>query len=447
MKLLMRRAALVIVLIASAASAADWTGMQPRAAHAADPTCLQTDYSKPPAAPVRLRFGDDPELAGDAGAVQLPAVPLNEAAVGAAVQGLRSPGAPLVQRLNRLFESDGPAGIDRFRDEVARWSAMGLDSEVQVRYHPTSAQEGDLPAWLAYVRRVVDRLGGDRHVIAMTITNEVNLPISQNTSDGAYRGATQALLEGIVAAHDEAAARGFSQLQFGFTYAYRSPEDNSFWQSLAQGGPQFRRDLDWVGLDVYPGSVFPPVVVPPGTEGAATLQALGVLRRCLMPMGQIGARTAIWVTENGYPSAPAPRSENSQSAAISSTVQALCEHGAAFGVTDYRYFNVRDNNSTGNGLFSADGLLRDDDTHKAAYAVLRGLIAKCSQPVAASGRAALATANSSGRPPARGAQPPSPTSARLASTGGVGASAAFGTVLLLMAAVGARRSRPPPARL
>lgn len=367
----MRRALLLLLVV---------TGMQlavPTATAADDPTCLRTDYASASPAPVRLRFGDDPELAGDAGPAQLPAVPLDEKEVSKAVLALQVPGTPLVQRLNRLFESDGDAGIERFGRMVARWSGLGLPSEVQVRYHPSPEQEGDLAAWVSYVRRVVDRIGADRHVVSMTITNEVNLPISKNTSDGAYARATDALLQGIVAAHDEARRRGFDHLRFGFTYAYRSPQDNDFWQALAAGGPRFRSALDFVGLDLYPGTVFPPVVLPPGTEGAATVQALGVLRRCLMPMGGIGGRTAIWLTENGYASAPAPKSEASQAAAMTATIRALCRYGGGFGVTDYRYFNLRDNNSLGTGLFSADGLLRDDYRRKPAFEALRALVREC----------------------------------------------------------------------
>jgi hypothetical protein len=318
----------------------------------------------------------------------------------------------MVQRLNRLFESDGDAGIERFRRMVAGWSRLGLQSEVQVRYHPSPAQEGDMAAWLGFVRKVVDRIGPDRNVVSMTITNEVNLPISKNTSDGAYSGAVQALLQGVVAADERARSRGFDHLRFGFTYAYRSPQDNDFWQALAAGGARFRAALDFVGLDLYPGTVFPPVVLPPGSEGAATVQALGVLRRCLMPMAQIGEQTSIWVTENGYASAPLPKSEAGQVAALTATVRALCRYGGAFGVTDYRYFNLRDNSSTGAGLFSADGLLRDDYTRKPAFAAYRALVRECgiTQPVRRNAPSAVQPApgrgSAVGRLPATGGSSP-----------------------------------------
>ena len=434
----MRRALLLLLVLVSIA------GPQlsaPAATAADDPTCLFTDYTNEAPAPVRLRFGDDPELAGDAGPAQLPAVPLDEEQVSEAVLALRVPGTPLVQRLNRLFWSEGDAGIERFRRMVARWSALGLPSEIQVRYKPTPAQEGDLTAWVSYVRRVVDVIGRDRNLVSMTITNEVNLPISENTSDGPYARATDALMQGIVAADDQARRRGFDHLRFGFTYAYRSPTDNDFWQALAAGGPRFRAALDFVGLDVYPGTVFPPVVLPPGSEGDATVQALGVLRRCLMPMAGIGDRTAIWITENGYASAPLPKSEAGQVAALRATVRALCAYGGGFGVTDYRYFNLRDNNSLGAGLFSADGLVRDDYSRKPAFEAFRGLVRECG--VVTKAVVAKPVTRPVVRPrPASVHQPP------LAATGGTGS---WWPVLLLAAAwrlsrSGARAGREQAAR-
>ena len=88
------------------------------------------------------------------------------------------------------------------------------------------------------MRHVVDAFGSNRHVVAMTITNEINLAISPNTSDGAYPRAEQALIRGIIAAHREAQRRGFTQLRFGFTFAYRfNPvTDAAVFTGLRSGG-------------------------------------------------------------------------------------------------------------------------------------------------------------------------------------------------------------------
>lgn len=137
-------------------------------------------------------------------------------------------------RLNRLFWSDGQAGIDAFSAQVARYTASGFEVELQVRYHPPSGQAGDIPAWLAYVSHVVDSFGTNPRVVSMTITNEVNVTFSPNTSDGAYSRAPDALSQGIEAAHDEALRKHFVQLRFGFTYAYRfSPQGDAAFFSIS----------------------------------------------------------------------------------------------------------------------------------------------------------------------------------------------------------------------
>src|SRR6202030_3569162 len=112
-----------------------------------------------------LRMGIDPGLAGSAGGQQLPTVPDDPPKDLAAVRALAVPGRQLVVRLNRLFWSDGQRGIRRFEREVLSYTRAGFPVELQVRYHPTSAEEGDISAWVAYVRHVVDTLGPNRRVI------------------------------------------------------------------------------------------------------------------------------------------------------------------------------------------------------------------------------------------------------------------------------------------
>jgi hypothetical protein len=367
---------------AIAASASIGVAPATAAATQSDPYCTGSYGGAEPRAGAPLRFGIDPGLAGSAGGVQLPATPDDPAKDLAAVKALAPRGRQLVVRLNRLFWSDGQAGIDAFKTLVARYARAGFEVELQVRYHPSSGQAGDIPAWLAYVRRVVDTFGPDRHVISMTITNEVNLTFSPNTSDGYYSGAEDALIQGIEAAHAEAARKGFKQLRFGFTYAYRfsPPQDTSFFSYLgAHGGRRFLAALGFVGLDFYPGSVYPPVMAPGDTYTAELAQAAGVLRDCFMPMAGIRTRTPIWITENGVPTGA--QSDAQQAAALNELVTAAHEYSGTFGISDYRWFNLRDSSSGSPSnyvavTFSSDGLLRDDYTAKPSFSLYRGLIAK-----------------------------------------------------------------------
>ena len=364
----------VICLLWSAAAAV-------RASAASDPYCTGSYGGAAPGAGAALRFGIDPGLAGSAGGVQLPSTPDDPARDLAAVKALAPPGRQLVVRLNRLFWSDGQAGIAAFGRLVGRYTQAGREVELQVRYHPPSGQAGDIPAWVSYVRHVVDTFGPNRRVVAMTITNEVNVQGSPNTSDGSYSGAQEALIAGIEAAHAEAAKKHFTQLRFGFTYAYRfSPAgDADFFSYLgAHGGRPFLRALGFVGVDFYPGSIYPPVMAPGDTYRAELAQAAGVVRECLAPKAGIGRAVPIWITENGVPTGAL--SDAQQAAALTQLVQAAHAYSGTFNITDYRWFNLRDSSSSGpatlvGATFSSDGLLRDDYTQKPSFQAYRNLIA------------------------------------------------------------------------
>ena len=110
-------------------------------------------------------------------------------------------------------------------------------------------------------------------MIALQVTNEVNFyAIAPDASDAAYAGAREALIRGVMAANRATEQRGFEHLEVGFNWAYRTDptRETNFWGYLRDnGGPKFVEALDWVGLDAYPGTVFPPV------ETAATATATG----------------------------------------------------------------------------------------------------------------------------------------------------------------------------
>ena len=213
-----------------------------------------------------------------------------------------------------------------------------------------------------------------RSVVAFSITNEANLPGSPNTSDGFYTGVRDALVQGVIAARAEADRLGRGDLSIGFSYAYRnSPEaDNAFWEELgAKGGAAFAAAVDHVGLQAYPGLFWPPATTDPAGD---VIEAMTLLRDCWMPKAGLGRDVSLWVTENGY-ATRGGTGEERQAADLTATLDALARYSGTLGITDYRYFNLRDNRSTGPDLFDAVGLLFDDYREKAAFAAFRGAVA------------------------------------------------------------------------
>ena len=164
-----------------------------------------------------LRFGIGPLVqAGQIGPAPSPAEPEQPERTHSALARLRPPGRPFVLRLNRFFWSDGEAGFRRYLALADRFTSRGYLVELQVRYHPSASQEGDIAAWTRHVREVVRRFGANPRVVALQIANEVNLTFSADSSDGAYDGARDALVQGVIEAKDEARRRGLSQLEIGF---------------------------------------------------------------------------------------------------------------------------------------------------------------------------------------------------------------------------------------
>jgi len=164
----------------------------------------------------------------------------------------------------------------------------------------------------------------------------------------------------------------------GFTFAYRfaPTTDEQFWRSLAAAGPRFRRALGFVGLDDYPGTVYPPAIPPGDTAGHELAVAVATLRSCWLPLAGIGRGTPIWITENGFSSARPTHSPAKQRRQLVSMVTSLHRIAGSEHVTDYRWFTLRDNDSTGSGTFDQDGLLTDTYRRKPAYTAFHRLIVR-----------------------------------------------------------------------
>ena len=350
----------------------------PSAAGAAD--CLEADPPPVTSPAQNLRFGITPQLAGNSGASQGEAAPEDAAKTVSALHRLQPKRRQLVLRLNRLFWSDGEAGIRRFADKVDAYAAEGFTSEIQVRYHPPEGHEGDIAGWEAFVRSAVQKLAQKPAVVAMSITNEANLPISPNTSDGAYSDVIKALVRGVVVAREEAAALQRPDLPLGFTvmWRWRPDSDQQFWEELNReagkpGNEAFRSALSYVGVQAYPGLVWPLAPLPGRTAGREMVEALTLVRDCYMPKANLGRDVALWVTENGY-ATNLGHTEDQQLRELRSTIDDVHRWSGTLGVTDYRYFNLRDNRSSGTDLFDAVGLLRDDYSEKPAFSGYRSLV-------------------------------------------------------------------------
>ena len=365
---------LLAVLFAAVASCSAFAP----AAGAQSSSCTgEIDSAGVPQKPgLNVRFGIGPLVqAGQIGPTAAPAVPEQPERTHAALERLRPPGRPFVLRLNRFFWSDGEAAFRRYLALTDRFTSRGYLVELQVRYHPSEAQEGDISAWTRHVREVVRRFGANPRVVALQIANEVNLTFSADSSDGAYEGAREALVQGVIAAKDEARRRGLDRLEIGFNWAYRTDpaSEESFWRSLRdRGGRPFVAAVDWIGLDAYPGTVFPPAEATTADYRDGMVNAMSTLR-CFAAVPAIPASVPMKVEENGWPTFPG-RSREMQAAVLDVMVNAVHDFRGTYNVTDYRWFNLRDGDTSSPQPFQHFGLLDSSYVEKPAFEVYRRLV-------------------------------------------------------------------------
>ncbi len=344
------------------------------------PLCLPVTPTTSLAPAQPIRFGIDVGLAGNLTPVSATSpAPIDPGKEASALAGLRSPRGVLVVRLNRLFWSGGETLLQQFAQEAQMYAQSGYEIEVQVRYMPPTGDVDDISGWVAYVRHVVDVLGANQQLVALTITNEVNFNVSPNTSDGFYPGAQDALIQGIEAAADEAHEDGFGErIKMGFTFAYRfnPATDAELFDYIGNtGGAAFRNALGFVGIDDYPGTIYPPAYPPGDTAAKEVGEAIATMRDCYLPLAGIATSVPLWITENGYTSSS---STASQVTSLNGTIDMVRALSGTYGVTDYRWFNFRDNDSSGTGTFDQDGLLYDTYAPKPSYPAYQAEIQRSS---------------------------------------------------------------------
>jgi hypothetical protein len=267
-----------------------------------------------------------------------------------------------------------PAGLAR---EIADYTADRFQVELVLAYRPADAS-GDVAGFTKFVRARVRQLASNRRVVHVQVTNEANVAGAPNAADGAYPGARDALVRGVIAAKDEALRAGRTDLQFGFSWAYqRDAAEAPFFSSLrSAGGKQFANAVDWVGVDAYPGTWGPGLAAGDRATAVrvATLDALRMLRRTLLPRAGL-SRARLHVSESGYPTGPG-RSEAMQQTVLRAAVEALSAARAKYGVTDYRWFDLRDANTSDSSFQSHYGLTRDDYSPKPGFFTYRHLISR-----------------------------------------------------------------------
>ncbi|MFI2367613.1 hypothetical protein [Streptomyces sp. NPDC018833] len=237
---------------------------------------------------------------------------------------------------------------------------------------PFREPSGELDGWLEFVREAVRTSGP--HLASVQICEEPNadLPVL----DGSTPNVLNALVQGVIAAKQEARALGHS-LAVGFNAVPTFNPADTFWSELgALTDARFRQSLDYVGLDFFP-DVFRPI--PAEQLAEAVTAVLSGFRRTDLRKADIPDSVAIRICENGWPTGPG-RSEQQQAATLETVVRTVAALAADLNIDGYSFFALRDADSTAEGLFHRFGLLRDDYTPKPAFETYRRLINDLGNP-------------------------------------------------------------------
>lgn len=361
-----------------AADAARWLHLRPAVRHAArHPARRSVRHVAGTAYASRLRFGVYPWANAGAIAQVDPALADQPFKALSAVQQLQGSRSMTVHLYGQYTGTD-PREADALISDATWWSANGVGVEMVLRYRPAGAQlAGGFVPWVATVARRLAAISG---VHAIQVGNEANNTASAAAGDGAYPGAVAALAAGIPAARAAVIAAGRADIRIGFNWAAgQSPcQLDPFFASLRRaGGQAFAASVQWVGIDVYPGtwsapsrSVFPTTAL----IQSSVESSLSCLRTLQMPAAGLGPGVTITVAETGYPT-DARRTEATQVAVLRALVAAVLSVSRPLGVTDLRWFDLRDANTASGQLENGYGLMRDDYSPKPAFTAFADLVA------------------------------------------------------------------------
>ncbi len=299
----------------------------------------------------------------------------------AALERLRPHGRPFVLHLYAGYTgANGYSAQQQVGHEIAAYGRAGFETELALTYRPAGGgSPGEVAGFVRFVRASLHSLGHEPGFVAVQVTNEANVRGAPNASDGYYRGAEDALIEGVIAARGVVRAEHAHRVKVGFNWAYQTDRaERAFWSYLGRvGGRRFVDAVDWVGVDAYPGTWGP--ALGPGALAASTRHfmdaALRRLRSVYLPLAGIPRSVPLRVTENGYPTGPG-RTESMQATVMKAAITAVYRARRTYNITGYRWFDLRDADSSGPSFESQYGILRDDYSPKAAFGVYRDLVAE-----------------------------------------------------------------------
>jgi hypothetical protein len=331
----------------------------------------------------RFVFGIYPGGAAGTVGPSGPVAPENPALRMDALKRLRPPGRQFVLHVYASYTgANGASAAEQVGQDLRDYGSGGFQTELVLSYRPADGgSPADVGGFVEFVREAIRSLGRLPGFVSLQVSNEANQGGSPNTSDGYYAGAKDALIKGVIAAKGEIRSDRVGKVQVGFNWAFATDGgEREFWRYLGHhGGRRFARDLDWVGLDAYPGTWGPALSGPDVAADARRFmdRALHAIRVAYMPLAGIPHTLPLQVSETGYPTGPG-RSDATQVTVMRAAVEAVYHARSTYNITGLRWFDLRDADSSSPSFESQYGLMRDDYSPKPGFAAYRALVASLS---------------------------------------------------------------------
>lgn len=259
--------------------------------------------------------------------------------------------------------------------EVQTFAKAGIRVELVLCYRPTDeVPSTDVPGFVTWAKSALGSLG--RYLGYVQVTNEANVSGSSSSNDGSYPGAEDALIQGVEGAKSYVAAHGMA-VKVGFNWSYNpAVSSDAFWSYMASaGGATFVRDVDWVGVDVYPGTWQPLPTTLSFSAGVSQVmtQAITSTRGTFMPLATLPASVPIQITETGYPTGP-NRSYTMQVTALQAEVAAVVNAHTTYNVSALEFFDLRDAITNSTVFTDQYGLMTDQWAPKPAFSAYEQLV-------------------------------------------------------------------------
>ena len=259
---------------------------------------------------------------------------------------------------------------------IGRYTAAGYAVEYVLTYRPRARRgEPDVRDFVAFTRAMVAPPGpaaegdpGDERGEQRPLARRVRRRLpgrARRAAAGDHRGgATRSERQGLGA------------LEIGMNWFYRLGPDHEyeFWTELGREGRarSSRVRSTGSGLDAYPGTFFPPGLALPRVDGQRDELAARVLHAARRPRAATCRSTSSRTATRPAPAARSP----SRSARCARWSGAVHDFRGNYGVTDYRWFDLRDGDSSNPNFGQQYGLMLDDYTPKPAFGAYRELIAR-----------------------------------------------------------------------